>query len=60
MTNISTYLQEVGKEMRKVSWPDRPELISNTLVTIVATVIISAFIYVTDHVISIVLGVIYG
>ena len=46
--------------MRKVSWPDRAELISNTLVTIVATVIISLFIYLTDHVIGLVLNVIYG
>jgi preprotein translocase subunit SecE len=60
VNKISNYLQEVGKEMRKVSWPDRPELISNTLVTIVATVIISLFIYLTDHVIGLVLNVIYG
>ena len=60
MNKISSYLQEVGKEMRKVSWPDRPELISNTLVTIVATVIISLFIFLTDRVISVVLEVIYS
>ena len=59
MNKISAYLEEVGKEMRKVSWPDRAELISNTLVTIVATVVISLFIFVTDRVISVVLEVIY-
>ena len=60
MKKITTYLEEVGKEMRKVSWPARPELISNTLVTILATVVISLFIFLTDRVISVVLEVIYG
>ncbi|GMQ82372.1 MAG: preprotein translocase subunit SecE [Rhodothermia bacterium] len=60
MNKIASYVEEVGKEMRKVSWPTRPELISNTLVTIAATVVISLFIFVTDRVISTVLEVIYG
>ncbi len=58
--NIVSYLEEVGKEMRKVSWPSRQELISNTLITILATIVISLFIFVTDRVISVVLEVIYG
>ncbi len=58
--NIASYLEEVGKEMRKVSWPSRQELTSNTLVTILATVVISIFIFITDRVISVVLEVIYG
>ncbi len=57
---IASYLEEVGKEMRKVSWPSRQELTSNTLVTILATVVISIFIFITDRVISVVLEVIYG
>ncbi len=60
MIKIQTYLEEVGKEMRKVSWPTRSELISNTLITILTTVVISLFIFVTDRVISTVLEVIYG
>ncbi len=60
MNKIATYLEDVGKEMRKVSWPTRPELISNTLVTILATVVISLFVYLTDHLIGLVLNVVYG
>jgi preprotein translocase subunit SecE len=60
MNKIQAYIQDVGKEMRKVSWPSRSELISNTVITIVATVIISAFIFGADRVISLVLEVIYG
>lgn len=60
MNKIQSYLQEVGKEMRKVSWPSQKELINNTIVTIVATVVISLFIFGSDRVISTVLEVIYG
>ena len=60
MNKVQSYLQEVGKEMRKVSWPTQKELISNTIVTIVATIVISLFIFGSDRVISTVLEVIYG
>jgi preprotein translocase subunit SecE len=60
MNKIKAYLEEVTKEMRKVSWPSQPELISNTVITLVATVIISLFIFGADRVISLVLEVVYG
>ena len=60
MASIGNYLQEVGKEMRKVTWPTQKELISSTVVTIVASIVISLFIFSTDRVISTVLEVIYG
>ncbi|MBT3449648.1 MAG: preprotein translocase subunit SecE [Bacteroidetes Order II. Incertae sedis bacterium] len=60
MAKIGNYLEEVGKEMRKVTWPTQKELISHTVVTIVATIVISLFIFGTDRIISTVLEVIYG
>lgn len=60
MANFGNYIEEVGKEMRKVTWPTQKELISHTMVTIVATIVISLFIFGTDQVISTVLEVIYG
>ena len=60
MSKVSNYLEEVGKEMRKVSWPSRQELTSNTLITILATIVISLLIFVTDRTISTVLEIIYG
>jgi len=60
MNKITAYLQDVAKEMRKVSWPSRQELISNTMVTLAATVVISLFIFAADRVVSTVLEVIYG
>jgi preprotein translocase subunit SecE len=58
--NITGYLEEVAKEMRKVSWPTQAELIRNTVITLVATVIISLFIFGADRVISTTLEIIYG
>jgi len=60
MNKITAYIQDVAKEMRKVSWPSRQELISNTMVTLAATDVISLFIFAADRVVSTVLEVIYG
>ncbi len=59
MNKIIAYLEEVAKEMRKVSWPSRQELISNTVITLVAAMVISLFIFGIDRVISQVLEIIY-
>ena len=60
MAGIGNYMQEVAKEMRKVTWPTQKELISNTVVTIIASIVIALFIFGTDKVIGTVLEVIYG
>lgn len=59
MNKIKTYIEEVIKEMRKVNWPKRNELVSNTTITLVGTVIIAGFIWVVDRVISAILDFIY-
>ncbi|PSQ72354.1 MAG: preprotein translocase subunit SecE [Bacteroidetes bacterium QH_2_64_26] len=59
MTWIREYMENVIAEMEKVNWPSRDELISSTLVTIVATLIISGFIFLADQVIQRVLEVLY-
>ncbi len=53
------YLVEVRKEMRKVNWPKRKELISNTVLTLVSALVISLFIFGADQVISWALRLIY-
>ena len=59
MKKLTTYLDDVYKEMRKVNWPKRSELISNTTITLVASLAISIFIYFADRIISVVLDFIY-
>ncbi|MEF8795992.1 MAG: preprotein translocase subunit SecE [Salinivenus sp.] len=56
---IWEYLQNVAAEMEKVNWPSRDELISSTLITIVATFIVAGFIFLADRTISTVLEFIY-
>ena len=54
------YLVEVRKEMRKVNWPARPELINNTVLTLVASFALAMAIFLADQGISTVLAFIYG
>ena len=54
------YLVEVRKEMRKVNWPKRKELISNTVLTLLASLAVSLFIFGADQVISWMLRLIYS
>lgn len=56
---IWEYLQNVAAEMEKVNWPSRDELISSTLITIVATFIVAGFIYLTDQALGTLLEFIY-
>lgn len=58
-SKATNYLQEVSKEMKKVHWPDRNELVSNTVLTLVAALILAGFIYVADQGISNVLEFLY-
>lgn len=59
MNKIRAYLEDVFKEMRKVNWPKRSELIDNTVVTLVGTILISLYIYAADRIISFILDFIY-
>ena len=60
MNKVSAYMQEVSKEMKKVSWPSREELINNTILTLVASLLIALIIFGQDQIISRVLQFIYS
>lgn len=55
-----SYLAEVQREMRKVSWPKRSELINNTIITLVASGLLALFIFGVDRIISVILQFVYG
>ena len=57
---VGNYLVEVRKEMRKVNWPKRQELINNTALTLAASLVISLFIFGSDQIISQLLRIVYG
>ncbi|HLR33006.1 MAG TPA: preprotein translocase subunit SecE [Fodinibius sp.] len=59
MDKIKEFLKDVRKEMKKVSWPDQDELVDYTIVVVIFTIILSAFIFALDQVYSTILEAIY-
>ncbi len=51
ITGIKTFVEEVRAELKKCSWPTRPELFESTVVVIVSVLIVSGFVGVSDVVI---------
>lgn len=49
---LTKFIREVRSEMRKVSWPNRKELITYTIVVIVTVVIVALFTSVVDVIIT--------
>jgi preprotein translocase subunit SecE len=49
---IITFFQDVVKEMKKVTWPTKEELIESTKIVIVVCIILSIFTYVIDMIIN--------
>ena len=60
MSKVVSYVQEVSKEMKKVSCPSRQELTNNTILTLVASLLIALIIFGQDQIISRVLQFIYS
>lgn len=56
MIKIGLFFSQVKTEMKKVSWPSKGELISSTVVVLVATLLLAIYIGVCDlglsHIIS--------
>ncbi|HHV72909.1 MAG TPA: preprotein translocase subunit SecE [Clostridia bacterium] len=47
-SGLARYFREVKAEMKKVTWPSRKEIVSNTLIVIVAVIIASIIVGVFD------------
>ncbi|KYG89927.1 preprotein translocase subunit SecE [Metasolibacillus sp. FSL H7-0170] len=48
MSKVTTFLQEVGAEMRKTSWPKSKELTKYTVVVIVTVIFFALYFSVVD------------
>lgn len=59
MNKIKEFIEGARKEFKKVTWPTQQELIDNTIIVVVFTIIISLFIFAVDQVYSTILDVIY-
>ena len=59
MEKIISFFESVGAEFKKVSWPTQKELVDNTIIVVVFSIIISVFIFGVDQLYSTVLEAIY-
>ena len=57
---VINFFADIGREMKKVTWPKREELRESTTVVIITSIIFAAFVFVIDKIISSGLGVIFG
>ncbi len=49
---IIGFFQDVVKEMKKVTWPTKEELLESTKVVIVVCIVLAVFTYVIDMIIN--------
>ncbi len=56
--NAVQFLKEVRVEMKKVTWPQRNEIIGSTAVVILASFVVSFFLGFVDLILQKVLGII--
>ncbi len=52
---IINFFTDVAKEMKKVTWPKKEELRESTVIVLVSCLIIGAFVYVVDTIVSAIL-----
>ncbi len=56
---IKQFFDDVQKELKKVSWPEREQLINSTFVVIVISALFTIFIYVADLAVSTIVNFLY-
>jgi len=53
---VTTFLQEVQAETKKVTWPSRKDVLGSTMVVIVGVFIVASFLGIIDFALSLVIG----
>ena len=56
VAKVTTFLQEVHAETKKVTWPSRKDVLGSTLVVIVAVFLIAGFLGIIDFGLSLLIG----
>ncbi len=46
--SMAAFFSDVGAELRKSSWPTRPELLDSTLVVILSVIALAVFVGISD------------
>ena len=52
MQSIQKYIKEIMAELRKMTWPNKNELIGSTIVTIVVSLVVAIFIGIVDRILT--------
>jgi preprotein translocase subunit SecE len=53
---MTTFLQDVHAETKKVTWPSRKDVLGSTVVVIVAVFVIAGFLGIIDFILSLLIG----
>jgi preprotein translocase subunit SecE len=53
---VTSFLQDVHSETKKVTWPSRKDVFASTVVVILGVFIIAGFLGIIDFVLSLVIG----
>jgi preprotein translocase subunit SecE len=53
---IVTYYEETVVELKKVTWPTKDEVRGSTVVVVITSIILSAFVFAVDRLLSFVVG----
>lgn len=56
---IINFVNDVIKEMKKVTWPTQDELKDSTMVVLATTIILAAFVFVVDKVAEFLMQALY-
>jgi preprotein translocase subunit SecE len=56
IAKIKEFVNDVTKEMKKVSWPSKEQLKESTIVVCVTTLIFTGFIYIVDLIFGVVVN----
>ena len=54
------YLREIRNELRKVAWPSRKEVVSYTVVVLVATAVLMTLVFGMDYVFGTLVSEVFG
>ena len=49
---VVTYYEETVVELKKVTWPTKDEVRGSTIVVVITSIILSAFVFVVDRLLS--------
>jgi preprotein translocase subunit SecE len=57
---VVTYWEETLVELKKVTWPTKDEVKGSTIVVVITSIVLSAFVFVVDRLLSLAVNSILG